>query len=219
MHLVITRAGLAFDVTWPEPMAIDIVDIAHALAQIVVTPGRMIRPMTVAEAALWAVEIVQREHQADEATALATLLLPAHRAYLPMLDDEHRSMWSTKAVGAFVLLRQHILRRFQVMTAASAQRTLIESAHASVRRAIGEQLYPHDTALLQRFDPAATVPEWLDLADDPIAGRWPNTEAVADAYLTTFHGLVEARDHLSELMTSARPEQMDHYLAREVAHG
>lgn len=199
MHLIMTRCGLAFDVTCPEPTAIRMTDLAYAMADIVIQPGRTRRTLCLAEWALAVSEVLERDRgMTDPAGLMAGLLSEAHRAYMPLLDPDHKSLWGPKLIGIFVSLRQAIQTRFAVKTSFGGYGELIKSAAMRVDATVIRDLSFSTSRLV--FATAQALPDvdWLDLTATHRAdveptewacrfiGRFEQLEALRALRPTTF---------------------------------
>lgn len=176
MHIVMTPTGLAFDVSAPDPLAVRPADIFRALANIQLAPGRLVRPVCMAEVALLSTLFLQRERNVDDPWLLSCALLAgAPRAYLPLLDRRDIQLWSDEMHTAWAVLSRAIMHRFGLRATHARVFRIAQDAQATVAREIKRQLGVG--SMLDGSDPAepglirhVPVPEWQHDFSHPIQG-------------------------------------------------
>lgn len=153
MHIVMTPTGLAFDVSAPDPLAVRPADICRALANIQLAPGRLARPVCMAEVALLSTLFLQRERNIDDPWLLScALLVGAPRAYLPLLDRRDIQLWSDEMHTAWAVLSRAIMHRFGLRETYARVFHIAQAAQATVAREIKRQLGV--SSMLDGSDPA-----------------------------------------------------------------
>lgn len=204
MHLIMTRSGLAFDVMCPEPMAIQLDDIAESMALQFIAPGHTSRPVSLAEYALLLQDVMRQDlGVTDPAGHLVALLVEAHRAYMPLLDREHVDLWGPKLTGIYTSMRKALCSRFGVHAATAAYARQLSVACTRVQATMLRDLSAHSSSLFQAAR-GATCPEWLNLSL-----ATPTTADLVASYRTAFSEALQARQAAIEAtpVTSAPQPQ------------
>lgn len=175
MTWMLTASGANVDLRFIAQGTIDILDIAHHLAQINRFTGACSRPYSVAEHSLLVCELVERAIgilPADPSVLLAALMHDAHEAYTTDLSSPMKQIvgaaWSMEEQR----IQHAVLKRFELLTASTSARTLIHWADLTALSTERAQLLPpggidwpvsrtHPPCDWWRFDERAEF-TWLD---------------------------------------------------------
>lgn len=191
MFLILTRTGVAIDVTNPSPDDIDINDIAAGLANVCFAPGRTARPITAAEFAIAMCTTLEREARIDDPAArLAALLAVAQMAYVPALDPMSSDLWGPKLTGAHMHLHRAIATRFCLRSAFGAYGAALKAAYTHTEATMVRDLFATQQAMSFSMPAEKLSLPWLRFDRDRYqegAGLW------MQAYRNTFNRISDER--------------------------
>lgn len=168
MTWMLTATGTAFDLQFIRHDTIDLLDIAHHLAQINRYTGAASRPYSVAEHSLLACEILERERGVRDPLVLqACLMHDAHEAYIGDISSPLKQMLRLvvgDALKAFeARVQRHVLHRFDLMIPYINAERDIHWADMTALVTERKQLLPERGPLWQAESTHEAV-DWADLA-------------------------------------------------------
>lgn len=191
MYLILTRKGIAIDVTNPATEDIDIGDIAAGLANVCFAPGRTARPITAAEFAIAMCNTAERELGInDPAGQLAALLAIAQMAYVPALDPMQADLWGSKLIGVHMHLHRAIASRFCLRSACASYAHGLKAAYTHTEASMVRDLFATQQSMSFSIPAEKLSLSWLQFDRDRYqegSGVWTR------AFLDTFNRISDAR--------------------------
>jgi 5'-deoxynucleotidase YfbR-like HD superfamily hydrolase len=129
MTWMLTATGTVFELRLIDMANVDILDVAHSLANINRYTGHAARPMSVAEHSLLVEEIMQRElAEHRPAVLLAALLHDAHEAYTGDMGTPMKQLLGEPWHREEERIQRHVLRSFGLWSTSRTHRQRIKQA-------------------------------------------------------------------------------------------
>jgi hypothetical protein len=204
MTWMLTRSGTNIDLRYIRPLDIDVLDIAHALAQLNRFTGMASRPYSVAEHSLFVEALLRHSCITDPSVLLAGLMHDGHEAYFGDMSSPLKQMLSEATGGSLKLeerrLQMAVMNAFHLKTPFHVARKQIHSADMTALSTERHALMPEhevEWPCTLQFMPVA----FKDFAAD---GAHPWTYW-RDRFLQRFAALNAAREQLAAAIPRAHP--------------